>query len=269
MLKRVWPNLIVILFIVITSHAYANQDWKITLKVSGGGTYGYCKAGVKSIAVNDLDLAWDIPAIMSSLNSSYIHSYFPHPEWQQVYIAYREDIQKLSSYNEWTMEVLSNVSGTHTISWPDIKEAIPGHEVVLLDVDGTGQVIDMQTSSEFSFSNVADSPRSFVIQVTSPYVPEPETLFYTTSDKHVFLNWDELLDPVDVAGYEVYRRIDNGQYQKINSSIVKKYSYSDNLANSLKKKDMITVYYKVATIGYSPPDEILRYSNEVVATIIF
>ena len=78
-----------------------------------------------------------------------------------------------------------------------------------------------------------------------------------------------MLDPVDVAGYDIYRRIDTGQYQKINSSIVKKYSYSDNLANSLKKKDMITVYYKVATIGYSPPDEILRYSNEVVVTIVF
>ena len=269
MLKRIWPNLIVILCIAITSHAYANQDWKITINVSGGGTYGYCKAGVKSSAVNELDLAWDVPAIMTSLNSSYIHSYFPHPEWSQIYTAYREDIQKLSADNEWTMEVLSNVSGTFTITWPDIKEIIPGHDVVLLDVEGTGQVIDMQTSSAFSFLNVADTPRNFVIQVNSPYVPEPETLFYTTSDKHVFLDWDEVLDPVDVAGYDIYRRIDTGQYQKINSSIVKKYSYSDNLANSLKKKDMITVYYKVATIGYSPPDEILRYSNEVVVTIVF
>jgi hypothetical protein len=269
MLKKVWQNLIIVLCIAIASQAYANQDWKITLKVSGSGIYGYSKAGIKSSAVDGLDLAWDVPAMMTSLNNNYIHSYFPHPEWQQIYTAYREDIQKLASYNEWTMEVLSNVSGTLTITWPDLKDIIPGHDVALVDVEGTGQTIDMQSVSSFSFTNVPDTPRSFVIQIDSPYVPEPETLSYTTSDKHVFLEWTEILDPLEVAGYNVYRRIDNGQYQKMNNKLVKKYNYSDNLANLLKKQDAVTVYYKVATIGHTSTDEILRYSNEVVVTVVF
>ena len=119
MMKRVWQNLIMVLCIALASHAYANQDWKITIKVSGSSIYGYSKAGVKSGAVDGLDFAWDVPAMLTTLNSNYIFSYFPHPEWQTIFSGYQEDIQKPSAYNEWTMEVLSNVSGTLTITWPN------------------------------------------------------------------------------------------------------------------------------------------------------
>ncbi len=251
---------------VFSNSACAASDWKITLKVSGGGTYDYCVAGVKDRATDRHDNAWDIPAPLGNPyvygkadDPPYIYTYFPHTEteWDSVFDRFRQDIRSHDLPKEWTFEVVSNISGKLTIEWPDLKNAIPDKEAVLVDIDGGGAEIDMHTSSSFVFVN-SGSPRSFLVRISEviPAPEPPQNLNGKLSQVGVILSWKRNSEP-DLAGYNVYRSTISGSgYQKINYSLITGTKYIDK--QIVKGK---TYYYVVTAVNASGGES--GYSNEV------
>ncbi len=261
-------NLLVIILIsiIFPASAYSSSDWNITLKVSGGGTYDYCIAGVKDGATDGLDNAWDIPATSpEKLSGTYIYAYFPHTEWGHVFNKFRQDIKKSNLPKEWIFEVSSNIPGELTIQWPDLKNTIPDKDAVLVvkNTDGSKAEINMKTLSSFVFVNNVGYTRQFLIRIpqeTPPVTPEPnppEGLTGTWDRKKaaVLLYWNGNLE-LDLAGYNVYRStISGSSYQKINSLI----SEPEYIDKQIVKGE--TYYYVVTAVNTSGRES--GYSNEV------
>jgi len=266
MLIKIYKLLLVILILGIFSlPAYSSADWNITLKVSGGGIYDYCIAGVKDVATDGHDNAFDVPSPPGSLLSTYITTYFPHAEWGSLYSKMRRDIKAPDLPKEWTFEVESNISGELTITWPDLKNAVPDKQARLVDVDGTGQEIDMQTLSSFAFVN-GGNPRRFLVRISEgvPVPKPPESLVGRLVQiitrkgvkDAVQLYWKRNRE-LDLAGYNVYRSTTHGGgYQKINPSLVSRPKYLD------KKIVKGQMYYYVVTAVNAAGGE-SGYSNEV------
>jgi len=238
---------------------YASSDWKLKLKVSGGGTYGYCIFGAQNGATDGRDDAWDIPSPPGSPNDTYISAYFPHPEWEGTFDKFRQDIKAPDLPKEWTFEVESNVSGQLTITWPDIKNAIPDKQAVLVDLDGGGSETNMFTSSSFVFGNTVNT-RRFIVRISEGIpVPKPPEGLAGKVDrrgKEVSLYWKRNRE-LNLAGYNVYRTTTPGSgYQRINYSLTLKPNYKD--------KQIIkgtTYYYVVTAVNTSGGES--GYSNEV------
>jgi hypothetical protein len=265
---RIYKLFLIILILGgFSTFAYSSSDWKITLKVTGGGVYDYCIAGVKAGATDWRDSAWDIPSPpknpYEAYGYPYIYTYFPHPEWGYVSDKFRRDIKAPDLPKEWTFKVSSNISGELTIQWPDLNNAIPDKDAVLVDLDGGGGVIDMNTSSSFVFVNNGN-PRNFLVRI-SEAIPAPKPpeglrarLIYR---KWVSLNWQRSRER-DLAGYNVYRSTTpESGYQRINYSLVsrKKNSYIDKQIEKGK-----TYYYVVTAVNTLGGES--GYSNKVRVT---
>jgi hypothetical protein len=258
-------KLFIIAFILcgLATFAYSSSDWKATLKVSGGGLSNYCIFGVNGEATDGADNSWDVPAPPGSLSDTYIYIYFPHIDWNGIFDRFRQDIKAPDLPKEWTFEVESNISGELTIEWPDLKNAIPDNDAVLVDVDGGGGKTDMQTSSSFVFGNTA-YPRRFLVRISEGIpVPKPPEGLVGQVDrrwKKVSLYWKRNRE-LDLAGYNIYRSTTPGSgYQRINYSLVLKPKYID--------KQIIkgTTYYYVVTAVNAAGGE-SGYSNEVEVVI--
>jgi hypothetical protein len=253
--------IVILMLSNFSASAYAGSDWNITLKVSGGGIYDYCIAGVKEDAYDTLDRLWDIPAPPGSLNSAYIHAYFPHPEWNDVFERFRQDIRAPELPKEWTFEVVSNIPGYLTIQWSDLRNIMPDKEAVLVDIEGSGMEIDMHAVSQFVFTNSADYPRRFLVRILQKKisVPEPPENLQgkpVQNSKSVLLHWREN-NELDLAGYNVYRSATpGGGYQRINYSTISKHKYSDNQIVPGQ-----TYYYVVTAVNEAGGEG--GYSNEI------
>jgi hypothetical protein len=242
-----------------STSAYSSSDWKATLKVSGGGFSNYCIFGVSDEATDGADNLCDVPSPPGSLSDTYIYIYFPHPEWGGTFDRFRQDIKAPDLPKEWTFKVDTNISGELTIEWPDLKNAIPDKDAVLVDVDGGGGNIDMQTSSSFVFGNTG-FPRRFLVRISEgiPVPNPPESLVGQVDGrwKKVSLYWKKNRE-LDLAGYNVYRSTTPGSgYQRINYSLVLKPKYVD--------KQIIkgmTYYYVVTAVNAAGGESV--YSNEV------
>jgi len=262
---RIYKLFLVILILsVFSTPAHSSSDWKTTLRVSGGGIYGYCVFGVNTAAVDGRDNDWDVPASPGSLNDMYIYSYFPHPEWAGTFSRFRQDIKAPDLPKEWIFEVSSNVSGELTIQWPDLKNAIPDKDAVLVDVDGGGRETDMQTSSSFAFINDG-YPRRFLVRIseeTPPIIPAPEppqSLKGKSNKAGVILSWKRNREP-DLAGYNVFRSTTPGSgYQRLNSSLISVPKYVDQQIVKGNK-----YYYVVTAVNTAGGES--GYSNEVAVT---
>lgn len=254
--------LVILLLSTFPVSAYSSFDWKINLQVSGGGIYDYCIAGVKDGATDGHDNAWDIPAPPGSLHDIYIRVYFPHPEWNYVFERFRQDIKAPDLPKEWVFEVVSNIEGELAIQWPDIKEILPDKRAVLVDIDGTGQEIDMHAFSYFTFINDG-APRRFLVRVSQVIsVPRPPKGLKgeIVQRETVLLHWKENREP-DLAGYNVYRStIPGSGYQKINHFLITEHEYIDEQVVKAR-----TYYYVVTAVNTSGGES--GYSNEVKVTI--
>ncbi len=248
--------LVIVILSVFSTGAYSSSDWNVTLKVSGGGVYDYCIAGAKDGATDGHDNAWDIPSPPGSLNDTYIYVYFLHPEWKDVFDRFRQDIKATDLPKEWTFEVSSNVSGELTIQWPDLKNAIPDKDAVLVDIDGGGGVIDMQNNSSFVFGNTG-FPRRFIVRISEaiPAPQPPQSLNGKSSKAGVVLSWKRNRE-LNLAGYNVYRSTTPGSgYQRINYSSISVPKYID--------KEVVkgnTYYYVVTAVNTAGGES--GYSNE-------
>jgi hypothetical protein len=257
MLIKIYKLLLVILILGIFSlPAYSSSDWNITLRVTGGGVYDYCIAGVRVGATDGHDNAFDVPSPPGSLLSSYINTYFPHAEWGNMYSKMRRDIKAPDLPKEWTFVVDSNISGELTIQWPDLNNAIPDKDAVLIDIDGGGGVIDMNTSSSFVFVNNS-TPRRFLVRISEalPAPEPPQSLNGKLSKAGVVLSWKRNRER-DLAGYNVYRStIPGSGYQRINSSLISVPKYID--------KEIVkgNTYYVVTAVNTAGGES--GYSNQV------
>lgn len=263
MLIKIYKLFLIILALCTLSvPAYSSSEWSMTLKVTGGGIYDYCIAGVKLGATDGLDNAWDIPAPPASPNDNYIYTYFPHSEWGAVFDKYRRDIKASDLPKEWIFEISSNIYGELTIQWPDIKNAIPDKQAVLVDVDGGGSETNMHTSSSFAFENTGNT-RRFIVRISEIPRPEsPEGLVgkVNRGRKSVLLYWQSNSE-TDLAGYNVYRStIPGSGYQRINYSLILETEYTDK---QIMKR--MTYYYVVTAVNTSGKESV--YSNEVVVII--
>ena len=255
---------IVTLFTIIlivgafTASAHSGSDWMATLEVSGGGFSNYCIFGMNDQATDSGDNSWDVPAPPGSLSDYYIYIYFPHPEWGGTFDTFRQDIKSPGLPKEWTFEVDTNIFGELTVAWPDLKNAIPDKDAVLVDIDGTGEEIDMHTTSSIVFGNTG-YPKRFLVRVTES-IPVPEApvgLFGKLKKGNVLLYWESNIE-LDLAGYNVYRSTTPGSgYQRINYSLVVKRKYIDE-----EILDGDTHYYYVVTAVNEAGGE-SGYSNEV------
>jgi len=258
MYKKIFALLTIILILdVLTASAYAGSDWKIKLKVSSGEFSNYCIFGVNAEATDGGDNSWDVPAPPGSLSDTYIYMYFPHPEWEGTFKRFRQDIKAPDLPKEWTFEVDSNISGELTITWSDLKNAIPDKQAVLVDLDGTGGEINMQTSSSFVFGNTS-LPRRFLVRISEgvPVPKPPESLVGKADRKKVSLYWKRNRE-LNLAGYNVYRTTTSGSgYQRINYSLVLKPTYIDT--QLIRGK---TYYYVVTAVNTSGGES--GYSNQV------
>lgn len=266
MLRKIY-TLLFVLFIAsnFSASAYAGSDWNITLKVSGGGMYDYCIAGVKEGANDTLDRLWDIPAPPGGLNTTYIYAYFPHPEWNDVFERFRQDIRASDLPKEWIFEVVSNISGNFTIQWPDIRNAIPDKDAAFVDMEGSGIEIDMHAVSQFLFTYSAGQPRMFLIRISQKYIPVPEPPKnlngkQVANSKSLLLHWRENRE-LDLAGYNVYRSATQGSgYQRINYSIVSQHKFTDTRIAQGQ-----TYYYVVTAVNDAGGES--GYSNEIEEVI--
>ena len=256
--------LVILISGIFSLPAYLSADWNITLKVTGGGVYDYCIAGVRVGATDGYDNAFDVLSPPSSLLSTYINTYFPHAEWGPFYSKMRRDIKAPDLPKEWVFEVNSNIVGELTIQWPDIKNAIPDKEAALVDIEGTGQEIDMQSFSSFVYYNNGE-PIKFLVRISQGIsAPKPPVgLVGRVDRKKVSLYWKRNRE-LDLAGYNVYRSTTPGSgYQRINSSLVsrKMNSFIDKQVELGK-----TYYYVVTAINKAGGES--GYSNEVAVTIL-
>jgi hypothetical protein len=262
MLRKIYTLLFVLLIVNnLSVSAYAGSDWNITLKVSGGEIYDYCIAGVKEGAYDTLDRLWDMPAPPGSFNTEYIYAYFPHPEWNDVFEKFRQDIRAADLPKEWIFEVVSNISGNFTIQWPDIRNSIPDKDAAFVDIEGSGMEIDMHAVSQFVFTNSADYPRRFLVRISQQEIPvpaPPENLQGkpVQNSKSVLLHWRENYE-LDLAGYNVYRSATHGSgYQRINYSVSSEHKFADTQIVQGR-----TYYYVVTAVNESGGES--GYSNEV------
>ena len=266
MYRMRYQLIVCFLSIFLATSAWADTDWKITLKVSGAGTYGYCVAGVKGAGATDgYDKLWDTRAMLGTLNTIYIYSYFPHPEWNEQVINFSEDIKGVGPHKEWLLEVDSNSNSQLTIEWPDLAAIIGDYGAILVDLDGSGEEIDMQKESAFTFQNIPGTKRQFMLLVDEPDTPEPDTLWFEITRKKVALHWTKSIDP-SVEGYHVYRKINDGDFTRINRRLVTKDFYLDNIPKKLLKSlETVTVRYKIVALD-SNKNEIFT-TNEVVVLL--
>ena len=173
---------------------------------------------------------------------------------------YRRDIKAPDLPKEWTFEVDSNISGKLTVSWPDIKNAIPDKHAVLVDLDGGGSETNMFTSSSFIFVNNG-SPRRFLVRVSEIPVPKPPEglvgkAFRSKGRWAVSLYWSQNPES-DLSGYNVYRSTTSGSgYQKINNSLISQSEHTDKQVAENK-----AYYYVVTAVNTSGRES--GYSNEV------
>jgi len=263
--KTVISALLIFTIMGIFSAPAYSTEWNITLKVSGGGMYDYCIAGVKEGAYDTLDRLWDIPAPPGSLNKAYINAYFPHSEWNDVFESFRQDIRAPKLPKEWIFEVVSNISGNFTIQWPDIRNAIPDKDAAFVDMEGSGIEIDMHAVSQFLFTYSAGQPRMFLIRISQKYIPVPEPPKnlngkQVANSKSLLLHWRENRE-LDLAGYNVYRSATQGSgYQRINYSIVSQHKFTDTRIAQGQ-----TYYYVVTAVNDAGGES--GYSNEIEEVI--
>lgn len=261
-----------ILFLVLScaGPAFAGTDWRVELLVRGSGTSGSCALGVRDDATDVHDYAYDVRAMLDSLNDSASYCYFPHPEWEDIATAhFREDIKADGVEKQWTLEILSTVSGELILEWPEVAQKIPGHRVYLTDLGGTGQVVDMQAVSSVAFDTIVNTPRRFTITVVSPAVPPVDTLWADERDLRVRLGWERTVNP-DAAGYDLYRKLPDRPFEKINSNPIDplREFYLDNLTQIvLDSRRSVTVVYILKTISAGPLETVIQESNEVAVTI--
>jgi len=97
---------------------------------------------------------------------------------------------------------------------------------------------------------------SYVIDKTLP--SPPKNLVTKTEDNKIKLNWD-IVDSNNTIGYNIYRKIGQEEYTKINDNLNKENHYAD-ITNSA-----LPIYYKTTAVNSNNQES--SYSNEVTTLL--
>lgn len=267
---RKWQLLVLLSALYSAAPAFAGTDWKVAFTASGGGVTGTCAIGVRADATDVQDYAYDVRAMLSSLNSNAVFCYFPHPEWNDIVtVHFKEDIRADGIEKQWVMEILPTFSGEIILGWPELQQKLAGYQAYLTDIEGTGANVDMLADASVAFDGVANRARRFAITVIAPSLSAPDTLWATERNLMVRLGWTRSDAPA-VAGYHLYRKLPDREYERINSDLLDplKENYLDNLSQVVHdSRRSVTVLYVLKTIAAGPSETVIHESNEVAVTI--
>ena len=167
-------TLIIIIILNITTVSFA--AWQVNIEVSTpepssdtGVALNKLSIGTNTTATDGYDNQIDIIALLGGP----IQAYFPHTEYsisqQKLWRDYRKD----SLPKEWEIELTSSKADSPIkIIW---KIDAPGNlKFSLLDKD-SNQVINMITSSEYSYTSTTTAPKGFLLKVTENQSTKPVT----------------------------------------------------------------------------------------------
>ncbi len=153
--------------------AKADDGWQLRIDVTAGSSARtFVVAGVQQDASDGRDPAWDIEALLESLENSYLYASFPRPDWPEGAGNYAWEMQAPRAVNTWPLEVVSNISATLALAWDFSTLAEAGYSASLID-HNAGITIDLAAQPGYEFANTPGAPRSFELQVTAPVVAPP------------------------------------------------------------------------------------------------
>lgn len=89
--------------------ALAVEPMAAVIRVSGGNVYDYVVIGESSRATDGFDNAYDTLSPGDSLNTTYISTWFSHPEWAAAKSTFRGDIRTLAEKQEWILIIASTL----------------------------------------------------------------------------------------------------------------------------------------------------------------
>ncbi len=240
----------------------ASDGWKLTLRVSSGAIYGYCVAGVRDEATDGYDVLWDSRAMLSTLGSKYIYSYFPHPEWNRQIVNFSQDMQAPGPSKEWLFEVLSNLSGQLVVEWPDLAKTTGITAARIVDLAGGG-TYDLHSATSFAFLNTPSQPRQFLLQIDS--LTAKGNCSYTLKKNGVFLSWTPEPGAAG-ARYNIYRKLDGGDYELLNRRPRKGSTFRDRIGQGKKKLAGIsTLYYKIVLCAQNGQET--KFYDEITVNV--
>ncbi len=143
-----------------TAGASIDQGWVVKITSQSGDHRSTVTLGAHVDATDGYDPLYDAP-VFSSLTLPALSARFSHPEWGRGDRDYLYDIRALSDRQQWTFDTESDEFTGRDIelSW-DIA-ALPGDYDLTLTDAATGESIDMDTQSSYSYYN--SGPRSFTV----------------------------------------------------------------------------------------------------------
>lgn len=102
-------GLIVAGLLVFAPNTAIAAEMKAKIMITGGGVYDYVVIGMKADASDGFDNSYDSFSPSANLNDTYIHAYFPHPQWNAVKSEFRADIRQVRQYQHWNLSVYTNL----------------------------------------------------------------------------------------------------------------------------------------------------------------
>jgi len=219
-------QIIFILFLtgfVLGSHAYGfNFEMEIRVSVpdvaadKGMATNRLIAGGI-SKATDSFDPLFDVPALFlgDTLKAS-----FPHPEMAAEVDPLWRDFRADQLPMAWTIEVSSNKDNSPiTLQWL-ASVSVSGCESVKFNLTDktTGQVIDMQVASNYTFTNDNLKKRRFLLIAQAAQNAPPQTPGQLWSPRQgksgVLLTWS-LPSGGDDVGYRIERRQGTDPFQPL------------------------------------------------------
>lgn len=248
-------------------------DWTLELRVSSpdsGSDTGTAQVrlelGVASDATDAFDGDRDVVALPAGPLQAYINrqgqSAYPGP----LQFLWR-DIRGGGASSEWPIEIQSGRTGsTVRIAWtapPELSAGACRQTTLTLTDLSTGQMIGLHAASGYEYvtNGSVSSPdrRSFTVGLselsTGPSSP-PEGLSGLGGRGFVRLSWIPS-DDGSVAGYHVWRRVENEQtYSRLTPLPIPETEYADLTVSPMK-----TYYYSVTAVDVNGCES--AYSPEV------
>lgn len=240
------------LSLTLTLASSVHADWKLPIKVESGGVTVNAGIGMEAGASNGYDPGRDVPV---PDDADTLVAGFSHPEWGVTVAGtslsdFYQEIKGEEYPAEWSMEIDTTITSSHTITW--VKPDVLPKGLTLYLYPPSGDKIDMLTTKSYAFT--PSSSNEFTIQAslegtTPPLAPTITKI--TPQDSSLFVEWAGS-DP-DVAGYKIHFGTSSGRYEMIDVK------YVTNL--TIKKLTNGTTYY-VAVTAYNKNGFESSYSAE-------
>ena len=157
-MKRRIMILAAILWLSLYSPLSAQESWQTDIKVSLMDAQNRLYLGQKPDAADGRDARYDVPAILFGD----IMAYIEEPEGRKYWRKFRSSCDGYPCIKKWDLLVESELEGQMiNLNWN--SSSFPSGTTILLIDEVTGNVIDMQAQTEYSYKNIGK--RKFQVEV--------------------------------------------------------------------------------------------------------